>query len=308
MNEVEKVVIVGSGPAGLTAAIYTARAQLEPMVLVGEDLGGQISWTYSVENYPGFPDLISGPDLVDKMRFQAEKFGARLVYESVRKVDFGKEPFLIQTDSRQILSKSVIVCSGARPQKLNVPGEIELIGKGVSYCSVCDGPFFKDKDLAVVGGGNSALDEGNYLTRFARKLIIIHRRDRFRAEQIYLDRAKKNPKIEFILSTAATRILGKDRVEGLAIKNLKTGEAKTLPIGGVFVYIGQIPNTEFFQGQLDLDEKGYIKVDRYWQTSVPGVFAAGECEDWRWKQMVSSCGDASKAALSAQKYLEDKYE
>jgi thioredoxin reductase (NADPH) len=304
MRKSHRLVVIGSGPAGLTAALYAARADLKPVVLVGDDLGGQISWTYSVENYPGFPEGISGPDLVEKLRKQAEKYGSTLVYKSARSVDFRRRPFEIVTDDDILEAEAVIVCSGARPRKLGVPGEEEFLGRGVSYCAVCDGPLFKGKKIVVVGGGNSAVDESHFLTTHAEKVILVHRRRQFRAQPVYVNRAKKNPRIEFVLDTVVKEIVGGRNVKAVRLENVVTKKKTELAVEGVFILVGQIPNTDVFKGQVEMDERGFIKINETWQTSVEGVFAAGECEDWRWKQMVTACGDACKASLAAQKFLE----
>jgi thioredoxin reductase (NADPH) len=303
MAEVWDVVILGSGPAGLTAALYTARAQHQPLVFVGPELGGQVARTYIVENYPGFKDGPSGPELTEALRTHAEKFGAQLIHETVQEVSFSNQPFFLKTDRGEYWAKTVVVATGAYPRKLNIPGEAELTGRGVSYCAVCDGAFFKDREVIVVGGGDSALDEGYFLTKFAKRVRIVHRREKFRAEKIYIERAKESPKIEFILNTVVTEIVGDDKVEGAKIYNSRNDKKGELHCDGVFIYIGQVPNTKIFKGKLRMDEKGFLVVDERMRTSVSGVFAAGECVDWRYKQIVTAAGDGCRTALEAEAFL-----
>lgn len=306
MVAVWDVVILGSGPAGLTAALYTARAQRQPLVFVGPEPGGQIARTHVVENYPGFKGGPSGLELTEALRIHAEKFGARLVQETVQEVGFSHQPFFLKTEKGEYRAKTVIVATGAHPRRLNVPGEAELTGKGVSYCAVCDGAFFKDREVIVVGGGNSALDEGYFLTKFVKKVKIVHRRDKFRAEKIYVARAKKSPQIEFIFNTVVTEIIGDDKVEQVRVHDRRTNKEEVWRCDGVFIYIGQIPNTEIFKGKLEMDKKGFLLADERMRTSVAGVFAAGECVDWRYKQMVTAAGDGCKAALEAEAFLVEK--
>jgi thioredoxin reductase (NADPH) len=299
----ENVIIVGSGPAGLTAAIYTARANLRPLVFTGNEIGGQVSITNEVENYPGFPEGLTGPELVEKFQKQAERFGTRIEYTEVTEVDFEVQPFRVKTYDNEYQAKAIIIATGASPRKLGVPGEAELTGRGVSYCATCDGFFFRDKEVAVIGGGDSALEEGVFLTKFANRVRIIHRRDELRAGYALQERAKRNQKIEFVWDTVVTEINGNGAVESIQIKNVKTGEASTLKADGVFIYIGHYPNSHLFKDKLDLDERGYLITGRNTRTSVPGVFAAGEIADPVFRQVVSSAGEGCKAAIQVERYL-----
>jgi len=305
MKDIENVVIIGSGPAGLTAAIYTARAQLKPLLITGQEIGGQVSITSEVENYPGFPEGLTGPDLVQNFQQQAERFGTRLEIDEVTEVDFRQEPFRLTTYGGQFLAKAVIISTGASPRRLGVPGETELTGKGVSYCATCDGFFFREKELVVVGGGDSALEEALFLTRFASHVRVIHRRDQLRAGQTLQRRARNNEKISFVWDSVVTDIQGKESVESVRLKNVKTGDVSEMKTDGVFVYIGHIPNSSLFEGQLDMDEQGYLIANRRNHTSVPGVFAAGEIADPIFRQVVTSAGEGCKAAIETEKYLAD---
>jgi thioredoxin reductase (NADPH) len=299
----ENVIIIGSGPAGLTAAIYTARANLKPLVFTGNEIGGQVSITNEVENYPGFPEGLTGPELVEKFQKQAERFGTRIEYTEVTEVDFEVQPFRVKTYDNEYQAKAIIIATGASPRKLGVPGEAELTGRGVSYCATCDGFFFRDKEVAVIGGGDSALEEGVFLTKFANRVRIIHRRDELRAGYALQERAKRNQKIEFVWDTVVTEINGNGVVESLQVKNVKTGEASTLKADGVFIYIGHYPNSHLFKDKLDMDEHGYLTTDQNTRTSVPGVFAAGEIADPVFRQVVSSAGEGCKAAIQVERYL-----
>jgi thioredoxin reductase (NADPH) len=303
-----KTLIIGSGPAGLSAALYAARAELEPLVLTGQEFGGQVSITHIVENYPGFPDGIGGPELTQLFQKQAERFGARIEFDTATKVDFSKRPYLVETYNGQYTADTIIVGTGASPRNLKVPGEIEFTGKGVSYCGTCDGFFFKDKDVVVIGGGDSAMEEGNFLTRFANKVTVIHRRDELRASAILEERAFNNPKIEFIWDTVVESINGNGVVDSLHLKNLKNGEERDFKTDGIFIFIGHLPNTEIFQGQLKLTDEGYIEANRYMETSVPGVFAAGEIADPHFRQVITSSGMGAAAAIQATRYLEAQEE
>lgn len=299
----EKLAIIGAGPAGLTAAIYAGRAYLDPLVFVGPAFGGQIATTTEVENFPGFPTGLTGPELSMAMREQAERFGARLVDETIESVDFSQRPFKLVSSNGLYEVDSVIIATGATPRKLGVPGEDEFIGRGVSYCATCDGFFFRNKEIMVVGGGDSAFQEGLFLTKFGSRVRIVHRRDEFRAGSTLQTRARENPKIEFVTSSVIERIDGNGKVKDVVLKNLKTGEQTTTPVEGVFVYVGHIPNTQLFVGQLEMDHEGYLKVDSRLVTSVPGVFAAGEAHDNWFKQAITSAGFGCMAAMEAEKFL-----
>ena len=299
-----RVTIIGSGPAGLTAAVYTARANLEPLVIEGIEAGGQLMLTTEVENYPGFVDGIMGPELMENMRAQAARFGAEFLTDNVTEVDFSRRPFTITTADGTVTSDTVIISTGASAMMLGVPGEKELLGHGVSTCATCDGFFFRDHELVVVGGGDSAMEEANFLTRFATKVTVVHRRDTLRASKIMQDRAMANPKIEFVWDSVVTEIFGNGKVAGVRLKNLKTGEETELPTGGVFVAIGHTPNTKLFEGQLEL-AGGYIATrTEDTQTSVPGVFAAGDVVDFRYRQAITAAGMGCMAAIDAERYLE----
>ncbi len=297
--------VIGSGPAGLSAAIYLARANLKTVVLSGMDLGGQVSITYMVENYPGFPDGISGEGLVEAFRTQAEKFGAEIVFDVATEVDFSRRPFIVKTYGEEIHARTVIVATGATARKLEVPGEEAFTGRGVSYCATCDGHFFQDMDVVVVGGGDSALEEALFLTRFAASVTIIHRRDQLRASALLQSRAQANEKISFIWNTVVTEILGDEAVHSLKLKNVQTGEETTLKTRGVFIFIGHTPNTDLFKGQLTMDERGYLQVDARMHTNIAGVFAAGEAADPHFRQVITSAGMGAAAAMEAAHYLEE---
>ena len=302
----ENIIIIGSGPAGLTAALYTARANLNPLLISGNEFGGQIALTNEVENYPGFPDGITGPELTELMKQQAEKFGARFETDHVSKVNFQSHPFTLETENgAQYEAKSVIIATGASPRRLGVPGELELTGRGVSYCATCDGFFFRGKDVAVIGGGDSALQEGLFLTRFASQVHIVHRRNELRAQPILQERARENEKIKFVWDSVVDDIRGNGTVNALDLTNVRTGAKSALPVSGVFVYIGHYPNTELFQGQLEMNEENYLKVDERLHTKIPGVFAAGEAHDHIFKQAIVSAGFGCMAAMEAEKFLAD---
>jgi thioredoxin reductase (NADPH) len=301
---VENVIILGSGPAGLTAALYAARANLEPLVISGNEFGGQIALTNEVENYPGFPEGITGPELVDLMKKQAERFGARLETDHVSRVNLQTHPFQLDTENgKHYEAQSLILATGASPRKLGVPGENEMMGRGVSYCATCDGFFFRGTDIAVVGGGDSALQEGLFLTRFANKVNIIHRRDHLRAQPVLQDRARENSKINFVWNSQVRAIQGDGVVSELLLNDAQSGAPSTLPVQGVFVYIGHIPNTALYRGQLEMDDEGYLIVDERLHTKIPGVFAAGEVHDRVFKQAVVSAGYGCMAAMEAEKFL-----
>lgn len=299
------VVIIGSGPAGLAAAIYTARADLAPLVLRGEQWGGLIATTSEVENYPGFAQPIGGFDLSQQMELQAERFGAEFLDDLASAVDLGRRPFTLATESSGIITADTLIfATGAAPRKLGVPGEDLFANRGVSYCATCDGAYFRGKRVVVVGGGNSALDEGMFLTRYASEVVLVHRRDTLRAELPLQRRAFAYPNVRFVLNAAVTEVLGAERVSAVRLQNLTTGAETTLPTDGVFPYIGHEPNTALVRGQLELDQRGYIVADARMRTSVPGVFAAGDVADPRYRQAATSAGDGVKAALEVTRFLD----
>jgi thioredoxin reductase (NADPH) len=303
-----KVLILGSGPAGLSAALYAARAELAPVVLTGIQLGGQAALTYTVENYPGFPEGVGGAQLGELFQKQAEHFGAKVEFDTANQVDFSARPFKVITDNGEYLADSVVIATGASPNQLKVPGESELTGRGVSYCATCDGWFFKGKKVIIVGGGDSALEEGLFITRYATSVTIVHRRDELRASTILQKRAEDNPKVSFVWNTIITEVLGSDKVEAVRLKNLKTAEETILETDGVFIFIGHTPNTQMFKGQLDMDERGYLKVNERMETSKPGVFAGGEAADPHFRQVVTSAGMGAAAAIEATRFLEERGE
>ncbi len=300
-----EVIIIGSGPAGLTAAIYTARANLKPLVIEGLQAGGQLMLTTDVENYPGFPDGIIGPDLMAKFREQAERFGAEFITADVEEVDFSQTPLRVRISGRDELARSVIVATGAQARMLGLSTEQSLLGRGVSTCATCDGFFFRGHEIAVVGGGDSALEEANFLTKFADKVTLVHRRKELRASKIMQDRAFGNPKIEFRWNSTVTGVKGSGRVEALELRDVETGTDTELPVTGLFVAIGHDPNTKLFVGQVDLDDGGYI-VTRPGSTTTsrPGVFAAGDVQDHIFRQAVTAAGSGCMAALETERYLE----
>lgn len=299
-----KNLILGSGPAGLSAALYTARAQLQPVVLAGQDYGGQVSLTHTVENYPGFPEAVGGPELTELFKKQAERFGARVIFDTAVAVDLSQRPFKVTTYNTEYLADSLIIATGATPRHLEIPGETEFTGRGVSYCGTCDGFFFKDKDIIVVGGGDSAMEEGAFLTRFANHVTVVHRRDEFRAGDLLLQRAKENPKMKFVLNTVINKIDGNGTVDTVEMQDLQTGEKKPFKTDGVFIFIGHTPNTQLFSGQLEMDAGGYLVANRYMETSVPGVFAAGEVADPHFRQVITSAGMGAAAGIQATRFLE----
>ncbi|MEX1045880.1 MAG: thioredoxin-disulfide reductase [Actinomycetota bacterium] len=306
MPEQREVVILGSGPAGLTAALYAARANLKPLVLKGIDAGGQLMLTTEVENYPGFPDAILGPELMEAMEKQSARFDAELLHQAASQVDLSSRPFGIWSGDEEWRAKSLIISTGASSRWLEVPGESLLRGRGVSSCATCDGFFFREKELVVVGGGDSAMEEALFLTKFATKVTVIHRRDELRASKIMQERAYKNPKIEFIWNAEVTEVLGDSGVTAVRIRDTKTGDARDFPTDGLFVAIGHIPNTDLFEGQLEL-EKGYIKVEfPTTKTSVEGVFASGDVVDHVYRQAVTAAGTGCQAAIDAERFLEAK--
>ncbi len=300
----EHVIVIGSGPAGLTAAIYAARANLRPLVLAGGMYGGQLMLTTDVENYPGFPDGIMGPDLMIKFREQAERFGARIENVDVTAVDFTRQPLVVRTAESEFKAKSVIVATGADARWLNIPGEEKLRGRGVSTCATCDGAFFREKHIVVVGGGDSAMEEALFLTRFGYKVTVIHRRDTLRASKIMADRAFSHEKISFIWNTSVEEAIGEDKLRALKLRNTVDGTRSELEADALFIAIGHDPNTAIFKGQLDLDAMGYIASPDGVSTNVEGVFVAGDVNDLRYKQAVTAAGAGCRAAMDAEKYLE----
>ena len=299
----EDIIILGSGCAGLTAAIYAARASLNPLVITGNEFGGQIATTTEVENYPGFPNGLQGPELTEQMKQQAERFGTRLEYDEVIEVDLKRKPIALKTYTAAYETQALIVATGASPRKLGVPGEQELTGRGVSYCATCDGFFFRGKEIMVVGGGDSALQEGLFLTRFGSHVTLVHRRDQLRAGPALAEKAQRNEKMGFLWNKVVTQITGNGSLKQVTLKDTLTGETSETRVDGLFVYIGHLPNTALFKGQLEMDSEGYLVVDPYLHTSVPGVFAAGEVHDKRFRQAIVSAGFGCMAALEAEKYL-----
>ncbi|MCE9644944.1 MAG: thioredoxin-disulfide reductase [Chloroflexi bacterium] len=299
-----KVLILGSGPAGLAAALYAARAELEPIVLTGMQLGGQAALTHVIENYPGFPTGVGGAELGELFQKQAEHFGARVEFDMAHEVDLSQRPFKVTTDSGEYKAETLILSTGANPTHLNVPGEVELTGRGVSYCATCDGWFFKDKKVVIVGGGDSALEEGLFITRYASSVTVIHRRDELRASPVLQKRAKEHPKMNFIWDTVVTEVVGTDKLETLKLKNVKTGAESTFDTDGLFIFIGHIPNTQMFKGQLAMSDLGYVIVNDKMETNVEGVYAAGEIADPHFRQVITSAGMGAAAAIQATRYLE----
>lgn len=303
----EKVIIVGSGPAGLTAAIYASRADLAPLMIEGMARGGQLMLTTDVENYPGFPDGIMGPELMEQFRKQAERFGTRIITSDVTAVDFSSSPFRVSVGENHYEGESVIISTGASARWLEVPGEEKLRGFGVSACATCDGFFFRDKEIAVVGGGDSAMEESIFLTKFASKVTIIHRRDEFRASKIMVQRALDHPKIDVLWNSVVEEVLGDTSVSGVMIRDVNTDETSELAVGGLFVAIGHDPNTEFFRGQIELDDAGYIVTNGTTATSVDGVFAGGDVVDHVYRQAVTAAGMGCQAAMDAERWLEAQH-
>lgn len=301
----EQVVIMGSGPAGFTAAIYAGCAQLSPLLLTGNALGGQAATSSEIENYPGFPSGINGGELMQLMQQQAERLGARVEIEEVVEVNLRQHPFVIKVHSHSYEARAVIVATGVTPRLLNVPGEAEFKGRGVSYCATCDGFFYRDKTVVVVGGGDSAVKEALFLAHFANKVYIVHRRDQLRAQKIAQERALQNSKIQPIWNAVVTAVLGDQQVTGVRIQNVRTGEQSVLAADGMFSYVGNIPNTRWFTGQLDLDESGYIVTDRRMHTSVHGVFAAGDVQERALKQVATAVGSGAIAAMAAVEFVEE---
>ncbi len=297
------VIIIGSGPAGLTAAIYTARANLKPLVISGMERGGQVTLTNDLENFPGFPNGLGGFEMYQLLEQQATRFGAEMLYDVVTKLELDGDIKKVHTANQIFEARTVIIATGSTPKRMGVAGENKYIGKGVSYCATCDGFFFSGKNVAVIGGGNSALDEGLFLTRFANKVTIIHRRDQLRADAILQDRARANEKIEFIWDSVVEEVLGDGSVKALKLKNVKTGQISEFPVDGVFVFIGHHPNTELFGEQLTLDESGYLATDRRMHTNLAGVFGSGDVQDSVYRQAITAAGSGCQAALEAERYL-----
>jgi len=313
-KNLHNVIIIGSGPAGLTAALYSARANLKPIVFEGLQPGGQLTITTDVENYPGFEHGIMGPELMDIMRKQAQRFGAECMFNIVDKVDFSSQPFKVYTDGKEHHAKTVIIATGASAKLLGLPSESEYMGFGVSACATCDGFFFKDQRIIVIGGGDTAMEEANYLTKFGKEVVIVHRRDEFRASKIMLERAQKNPKIKFMTNTVLDEILGvnengKKKVTGAKLKNVKTGETFVHEVEGIFLGIGHKPNTDIFKGQIELEDTGYIKTSKVnTYTNIPGVFACGDAQDHVYRQAVTAAGTGCMAAIDAERYLESLHD
>lgn len=305
-QKVENVIIIGSGPAGLTSAIYAARANLSPLMIEGEESGGQLMTTTEVENFPGFEHGITGPDLIAVMRKQAERFGTQFITRNVTKVDFSQRPFKVWIGEKLHLAKTIIISTGAKAKYLGLPSEKQYANRGVSACATCDGAFFRNQEIGVVGGGDTAMEEAMFLTRFASKVILMHRRDTFRASKIMAERVMNNPKIEVMWNTEVTEVLGDGKsMTGAKIKNTISGEVKELPITGLFLAIGHKPNTELFEGMLDMDETGYlITHPNSTYTKIPGVFAAGDVQDHVYRQAITAAGTGCMAAIDAERWLE----
>lgn len=300
------VVIIGSGPSGYTASIYTSRAKLKTLIISGSLPGGQLMTTTEVENYPGFPTGITGPELMMNMQQQSERFGTKIVVDEVTEVNFETHPFKIVAGSTVATADSVLISTGASPRKLGIPSEIIFSGKGVSYCATCDGPFFRNQDIVVVGGGDTAIEEATFLTKFGKSVKIVHRRGTLRASKILQERAFENEKIEFIWDSAVVNISGDNKVSVITIKNLKTGEERNLRAGGLFVAIGHEPNTSIFRNKIELDDKGYVKVYGNTRTSIEGVFAAGDVHDHRYRQAITAAGFGCMAALEIERWLSER--
>lgn len=308
MAKVYGVIIIGSGPSGYTSAIYAARANLSVLMFQGYQVGGQLMTTSEVENYPGFEDGILGPEMMEKFEQQARRFGTEMMAEDVTAVDFSKRPFTVTTDSGVYQSETIIISTGATAKWLGLPSEKHLQGRGVTACATCDGFFFKNKDVIVVGGGDTAMEEATFLTRYVSHVTMIHRRDSFRASKIMQDRVRNNPKISIMLDTTVTEVLGDNAVTGVQLRNVKTGDEHKLPVQGVFVAIGHQPNTSLFQGILDMDETGYIVPKENTMTNIPGVFAAGDVTDHRYRQAITAAGDGCRAAIDMERWLESQGE
>ncbi|RPH62640.1 MAG: thioredoxin-disulfide reductase [Chloroflexi bacterium] len=299
-----KVLVLGSGPAGLAAALYAARADLEPVVLTGMELGGQAALTHTIENYPGFPEGVGGQELGELFQKQAERFGAKVEFDTAQGVDLSQRPYKVTSDNGAYLADTLIIATGARPNHLEIPGEYELTGKGVSYCATCDGWFFKEKKVVVVGGGDSALEEGLFLTRFASSVTIIHRRDSLRAGKVLQNRAFSDPKVKFVWNSVVKEVVGAEKVTAVKLRDTVTGQETLLETDGVFIFIGHTPNTQMFQGQIEMDALGYITANHLMETSLPGVFVAGEVADSHFRQVITSAGMGAAAGIQATHFLE----
>ncbi len=309
-NKTYDVVIIGSGPAGYTSALYSARANLHTAVFQGFESGGQLMLTSDVENFPGYRDGVEGPDMMDDLEAQAARFGAEMLPDNVEKVDFSERPFKLwaEGEDEPVLAKAVVIATGAKAKWLGLEKEQHLMGKGVSGCATCDGFFFREKKVAVVGGGDTAMEEALFLTKFASEVFLIHRRDEFRASKIMVERARNHPKMTFVLDSAVEDILGENSVEGVRVKNLKTGEVSEIAVEGFFTAIGHEPATGIFKGQVEMDDAGYVLQKEYTMTSVPGVFAAGDVSDIRYRQAITAAGDGCRSAIDAERWLEDQGE
>ena len=304
------VAIIGSGPAGYTTALYAARANLDTVVFQGFETGGQLMLTSDVENYPGYRDGVMGPDMMDDFEAQAERFGAEMRPDNIERVDFSERPFKLWVEGEEepVLARTVTIATGAKAKWLGLPGEQHFMGRGVSGCATCDGFFFRDKRVAVVGGGDTAMEEATFLTKYASEVVLIHRRDSFRASKIMLERARKNPKITFVTDTVVEEVLGGDQVEGLRLRNVQSGEESEIEVDGFFVAIGHEPATKIFAGQVEMDEEGYVLQKEHTMTSVPGVFAAGDVSDKRYRQAVTAAGDGCMAAIDSERWMEEQGE
>jgi len=300
---VYEVIVLGGAPAGLTAALYAGRAARKTLLLAGPYPGGQVATTELVENFPGFPKGINGAELAQRMQRQTERFGAQIMMDTATKVDFSTSPFAVWTDSKTYRGRTVIIATGAFPRRLGVPGEAEFFGRGVSTCATCDGFFYKDKRVVVVGGGDSAIDEGLYLTKFAREVVVVHRRDQLRAAKIYQERAFANPKMRFVWDSVAEKVLGDQTVTGVRVRNVKTEDTSIIEADGMFVYVGMVPGTKLFTDQIEMDERGYIVTDSHQRTNVPGVFAAGDVQSPDFRQIVVAAASGAMAAIEADRFL-----
>ncbi|MCB9913654.1 MAG: thioredoxin-disulfide reductase [Planctomycetes bacterium] len=306
MSDVREVIIIGSGPAGYTAAIYTARANLQPLLFQGLQPGGQLTITTEVENFPGYPEGVMGPEMMEQFQAQAERMGTEIRFDNIAEVDFSQHPFVVKSDFEEFRANAVIICTGASARLLGLDSEKKLMGHGVSACATCDGAFFKGKEVMVVGAGDSAMEEAQFLTRFATKVTIVHRREAFRASKVMIDRAQANPKIDWMLNKVVTEVLANDqgKVRAVVLEDTVTGETSEAPVDGLFVAIGHTPNSEIFKGQIELDDTGYVKVHDGTRTSVEGVFAAGDVMDKTYRQAITAAGTGCMAAIDCERWLE----